>query len=78
MSSVALNEVVFDINRSSKSQKNIYLTFIEQFLACNFSDYRITITENLYNTITVKIIFQNIEDATFFKLRMDFQELRGS
>lgn len=78
MNSPALNEVMFDISRSSKSQKNIYLTFIEQFLACNFSDYHITITENLYNTTTVKIIFQNIEDATFFKLRMDFQELSGS
>jgi len=75
MNSNTLNEVSFDITRSSKSQKNIYLTFIEQFLACNFSDYRIILTENPYNTTNVKIIFQSIEDATFFKLRINYYEL---
>lgn len=72
----SLNEVTFDITRSSKSKKNTFLTLIEQFLACNFSDYHVILTESSYNTTNVKIVFQNIEDATFFRLRINYVDLQ--
>jgi len=75
MSESTLKEVSFDIVRDSKSKKNICLSFIEQFLACNFSDYEVIITENSYNSTNIKIMFNSIEDAVFFRLRINYLDL---
>ena len=46
-----------------------WISFLEQFLACNYTDYTVNIKQDYYKRKTdIIITFANIADATFFKL----------
>ena len=49
--------------------REMWLSMLEMFLESEFSDYKITITEEQHRCITVEIEFSTIDDAIFFKLQ---------
>lgn len=54
-----------------KSDRELWLTMLEQALSTEYHGYSIEITNDQYDqTTTVVIIFSNVEDATFFRLSM--------
>lgn len=72
MDSSNLKEVSLKIpwktsNRATEC--DTFISLIEQFLACNYDGYTITVKQDHYQRKTdVMITFASVEDATFFKL----------
>ena len=69
-----LNKVVINFTRKdvlTKSYENTYIAFLENILSDNFIDqYKVEISHDQYKLLTtITIIFEKIEDATFFKLK---------
>lgn len=72
MQSLDLKEVALKIPWPTSYQAtecDTWISFLEQFLACNYKNYHLNIKQDHYKRKTEVIItFANIEDATFFKL----------
>ena len=52
------------------SDTNLWIAMLEQLLACYYTNYNVSIIHDAYEKNTnVSITFENVEDATFFKLQ---------
>lgn len=47
-----------------------WITMLEQSLACNYKGYSVSIMQDAYERkTTVCVVFDNVEDATWFRLQ---------
>lgn len=54
---------------SRPKDREIWLSMLEMLLESEFSDYKITITEEKHSNITVEIEFSTVDDAVLFRLQ---------